>query len=272
MPTADGAFGEAGRKIIAKTRAAIKYRDWALRLAFLRRYFDPAVYETIGKDESLLQPRTRWVTTAFWDIRGFSGLCVQLLEDPDLIADFLRQYCELAAKTIFFNKGILDKFIGDGVMALFGVVDQSTTGRSEAAIAAVKTAIRLHYQFGELVEEWMPKWRSGTTQKISIGLGCGIHTGRAIVGNLGTEFRDQFTGLGAHINFAQRIESMASHDPDTEILVSQTTAILIERVIPVAHYRDVSDVKNIPGNHPIYRVEIPKYADLFSALRRNVNG
>ena len=102
----------AVREINVKTKAALRYREWSQRINFLRRYFDPKVFETIERDPSILALAERTVTICFWDIRGFSKLCETLKAHPTLIAGFLKDYCETAARVIFDNGGILDKLSG----------------------------------------------------------------------------------------------------------------------------------------------------------------
>ena len=243
----------AVREINIKSRAALRYREWSQRISFLRRYFDPRIFETIEREPDLLKPQSKIVTIAFWDIRGFSRLCEILKERPESIAGFLRDYCEAAATAIFENSGVLDKFIGDGVMALFGVL---TKGNDEvaseaSALAAVRTAEILRGKFQELLTKWKAEWARYTPQKIEIGLGCGIHTGEAFVGNVGTEFRDQFTALGPHVNFASRIEARSEHG---EILLSQSTRARLKDKIATHLKLEISDIKNIPGTFEIYKV------------------
>lgn len=241
----------ANREINIKTRAALRYREWSQRINFLRRYFDPRVFETIEKDPSVLAIKQRVVTICFWDIRGFSFLCEILKAHPTLIAGFLRDYCDVAANTIFRHNGILDKFIGDGVMALFGVINHREDEGKADAIAAVQTAIELRTRFNEVLERWMSQWTLYTPQKIEIGLGCGIHTGEVLVGNVGTDFRDQFTALGPHVNFTARIEGRAKSG---QILISQSTEARVNSVIQALPAGEISNIKNIPGTFKLFAV------------------
>jgi adenylate cyclase len=241
----------AVREINIKTRAALRYREWSQRINFLRRYFDPKVFETIERDPSVLSLRERTVTICFWDIRGFSRLCEILKAHPTLIAGFLKDYCDVAAKVIFENSGILDKFIGDGVMALFGVLNHKDDKGQTDAVAAVNAAIELRKRFVNILKEWMPQWELYTPQKIEIGLGCGIHTGNVLVGNVGTDFRDQFTALGPHVNFASRIEAGAKSG---EIILSQSTANRVEASIPVTPAGEINNIKNIQGEFKLFSV------------------
>ena len=243
----------AVREINIKTRAALRYREWSQRINFLRRYFDPKVFGVIEREPSLLAISRRTLTIVFWDIRGFSRLCEILKAHPDLVAGFLKDYCEIAAKVIFSNDGVLDKFIGDGVMALFGVLNHKNDDGKIDALAAVRSAVELNAAFTKLLEKWMIEWQMYVPDKIEIGIGCGIHTGETLAGNVGTEFRDQFTALGPNVNFAARIEAR-SHAG--QIIISQSTEARVKgSAFKTSKIGEVSDVKNIPGTFSLFQVE-----------------
>jgi adenylate cyclase len=246
------------QEIIAKTKTALRFRELAItqietqkKLAFLKRYFDPRVFETIEKNPELLNIRTKTSTTAFWDIRGFSSLCEILKAHPTLVAGFLKEYFEVASEVIFKHHGVLDKFIGDGIMALFGALDNQNREGTNDAINAVKAAIELEGCFDQIKEKWMEQWALYAPQTIDIGLGCGIHTGETLVGNVGTSSRDQFTALGPHVNFTQRIESLASKG---QILVSISTKARISGHFNLRKVRTITNVKHIPGKFEIFEV------------------
>jgi len=241
----------ASREINIKTRAALRYREWSLKINFLKRYFDPKVFDVIERDPSLLSISSRMLTIVFWDIRGFSKLCESLKAHPTLISGFLKDYCELGAKTIFEHNGVLDKFIGDGIMALFGVLNHKSNGGVADAVLAVNAGKDLNIKFNNVVTKWMKEWKLYVPDKIEIGLGCGIHTGEVLVGNVGTDFRDQFTALGPHVNFASRIESRAKAG---QILISQSTETRIKKSITTSPAGEISDIKNIPGTFQLYKV------------------
>ena len=242
----------AVREINIKTRAALRYRQWSQRINFLRKYFDPKVFNVIEKDPSLLSVRRRTLTIVFWDIRGFSRLSDILKAHPDLIAGFLRDYFEAAARVIFTHNGVLDKFIGDGVMALFGVLNHKDDQGKVDAVSAVKAAIDLRIKFNKLVKKWIEQWRLYVPDKIEIGLGCGIHTGEVLVGNVGTEFRDQFTALGPNVNFTSRIESRSKA---SQILISQSTEARVRGAVKIVRDSEISEIKNIPGTFVLYEVK-----------------
>jgi len=241
----------AVRELNIKTRAALQYREWSLRIGFLRRYFDPQVFDMIEKDPDLLALRNHTVAVGFWDIRGFSALCENLKAHPELVAGFLREFCECSARTIFANSGVLDKFVGDEVMGLFGVLDKTDKHAKSASKAAVAAACAMRTEFEALVDHWMEEWQLYVPNKIEIGLGCGIHTGEVLVGNVGTEIRDQFTALGPHVNFAARIQSRSGA---SQILISESTRSRIKDAVATEKVMEIDDVKNIPGTFSIYEV------------------
>lgn len=241
----------AAREINIKTRAALRYREWSQRINFLRRYFDPKVFDVLEREPSLLTISQKLITIVFWDIRGFSRLCESLKAHPTLVSGFLREYCEMGARVIFEHSGVLDKFIGDGIMALFGVLNhRDDQGRSDA-VAAVKAGMAMRSSFDALVRRWSEEWKLYVPDLIEIGLGCGIHTGEVLVGNVGTDFRDQFTALGSPVNFASRIESRSKPG---QILISQPTQSRVVDAIKMTPAGEISDIKNIPGRFSLFEV------------------
>jgi class 3 adenylate cyclase len=241
----------AVREINVKARAALGYREYSQRINFLRRYFDPRVFEAIRREPSLLDVNEKLVTICFWDIRGFSSLCEILKKHPRLISGFAKEYSETAAKSIFNHNGLLDKFIGDGVMALFGVLNHKDDGGVRDALDAVNAAREFRDTFPAVLARWMEQWKLYTPHKIEIGLGCGMHTGEALVGNVGTEFRDQFTALGPSVNFASRLEARALSG---EILISQSTAERVRKTVHITPAGEIDDIKNITGRFDIFSV------------------
>lgn len=239
----------AVREIETKTRAALRYREWSRRISFLRRYFDPKMFDLIEREPKLLAVKQRLVTIVFWDIRGFSRLCEILKAHPTLISGFLQEYCEVAARSVFAQDGLVDKFIGDGVMALFGVLNHKSDHGKSDAIGAVRSAIELRQRFSELLKKWMPQWKLYTPHQIEISLGCGIHTGEVLAGNMGTEFRDQFTAVGPNVNFAARIEGRSKSG---EIIMSQSTAERVKDSFALISSGQIDDVKNIEGTFELF--------------------
>jgi len=238
-------------KIEAKTSDAIAYRQ--SRLASLaRRYFDPRLYDMIERDPGLLAITRRTVTVVFWDIRGFSNLCDIFKAHPEVIVEFLKDYCELAARTIFRHGGLLDKFIGDGVMALFGVLKPVDSDADSDALKAVLAARDMRMEFQRIEARWHDKWKLYDPRFFRIGLGCGIHTGDVMVGHIETQFRDQFTALGHQVNLASRFEARAGSG---EILLSESTWTRVRKSIDLeeAPPMEINDIKNIEGRYRVFK-------------------
>jgi len=221
----------------------------------LRQFFDPKLLEVISGDKSVLTIATRPVTIGFWDIRRFTDLCESLKAHPDQIAGFIQEYYHAAAETIFKHGGILDKFIGDGVMALFGVLDKKKD-TYEASLAAVSAAIDLRNRFDKIVKKWNKNWRLIIARKIEIGLGCGIHSDpQVLAGMVETDSRCQYTALGPAVNLTSRIEQRAKAG---EILMSITTAAHIEKKIEIRPAGEISDIKGIEGTYNLFAVSQPE--------------
>lgn len=245
-------------EIILKTKTALKFRELAKKVAeierkktesSLRRYFDPVIWEIIKNNPELLKTRRKTITIVFWDIRGFSKLCDTLKNHPAWISEFLKEYFEESSQAIFNHRGILDKFMGDKAMSLFGVFNNGDD--NESAISAVGAAVEMQRRFDKLKKKYVEKWLRDIPQNIKIGLGCGIHTGEVLVGNMGTEERDDFTAIGAHVNFARRIEKRAK---DKQILVSVTTKQRIQQEHEVNRVYTWDNIKNISGEFDIFEV------------------
>jgi class 3 adenylate cyclase len=245
-------------EIVAKTKTALAFRELTLnkinsekRLDILKRYFDPKVFDKILDKPDILNLSNRLVTIVFWDIRGFSAACEILKAHPKLIAGFLKDYFDMASKIIFKNNGVLDKFIGDGIMAIFGALNGKDAEGIQDASSAALAALEMKQGFLLILNKWLDEWAKYIEQNIDIGLGCGINTTEVLVGNAGTDFRDQFTALGAGVNLAARIESKSEKG---QIRVSKTTYTKINGSFRFNELPSVDDIKNISGNYTFYEL------------------
>lgn len=187
-------------------------------LTRLQRQLDPAIIEYLSDPHaSLIQNRV--MTIVFWDISNFSKLTEIFKDHPELIAVFLNEYLGVAVPIIHEYGGIIDKFIGDGIMAYFGFKetdDDGSIGASNAIIAALK--IKKAFQFFK--KNWLDIWSTVTNFDTNIDIKCGINTGSVLVGLMGSQERDQFTVIGTHVNLASRMEGIAEAD---QIVISQYT-------------------------------------------------
>jgi class 3 adenylate cyclase len=187
-------------------------------LTRLQRQLDPAIIEYLSDPHATLI-QNRVMTIVFWDISNFSKLTEVFKDHPELIAVFLNEYLGVAVPIIHEYGGIIDKFIGDGILAYFGFKepdDDGSIGASNAIIAALR--IKKAFQFFK--KNWLDIWSTVTDFDTNIDIKCGINTGSVLVGLMGSQERDQFTVIGTHVNLASRMEGIAEAD---QIVISQYT-------------------------------------------------
>lgn len=149
------------------------------------------------------------ITVLFADIRGFTRISEHA--PPEKIVGLLNRYFSAMTDIIFAHGGTLDKYLGDGLMALFGAPTTTPEDASNALNAAVAMQRRIIGFNKELRDE-------GLTE---IGVGIGLHTGEVTVGYIGSERRSEYTAIGDAVNTASRLESNARGG---EILISEVTA------------------------------------------------
>ncbi len=198
-----------------------KVRDLNLYLteSVLKRFLPAAIVNkaATGKLSLDLTPEPRRVTVLFCDLVSFTNLSSQL--EVLLLAEILNEYLEAMSKAVFDHGGTVDKFMGDGVMAMFGAPEDLSC--PEQAKRAILTAKTMYYYLQKLNERWQAKvWK--TNSKIpSLAMRCGIHQGAAVVGMFGGGQRKDYTAVGKVVNIASRLQSVAQ--PNT-ILISQAVA------------------------------------------------
>ena len=168
------------------------------------------------------------ITVLFADIRGFTALSER--ENPEKVVGLLNRYFSAMTEIIFDHGGTLDKYIGDGLMALFGAPSASPAD----AMNAVKAAVTMQKRLSSLNEELH---KAGYGQ---ISVGIGLHTGEATIGYIGSDKRSEYTAIGDTVNLASRLESSALGG---QILMSEATAAASGNLIPV-NPREPLTVKN----------------------------
>ena len=178
--------------------------------ARLERFLpQPAVEEILRSPDKVKLGGTRQLVTAlFADVRGFTPLTEG--SDPEMIVTLLNRYFSLASEIIFAHGGTLDKYIGDGLLALFGAPYESEQQATQATRAAIELQRRMPAFNEALQRDGLP----------AIELGIGINTGQAVVGYVGSETRLDYTAIGDAVNTAARLESQAKPG---QILASETT-------------------------------------------------
>ena len=191
---------------------------------WLAQYFSPNLIKVITRQEreKRLLPQRRLVTVLFSDIRDFSTLSHDLT--PEQTAAFLREYFTEMTDAVFLHGGMVDKYMGDAIMALYNApLDQP-----HHAAQAVKTALEFQKRLA-IVNQRLEK-----QLKRNLRCGVGIHTGEALVGTIGSRQRFEYTAVGETINLGARIENLSKRYSDA-IILSEATYHEIKHTIPTRY-------------------------------------
>lgn len=185
----------------------------------LRRFLPPAMVQRAAKGELELDlsPEPRLITTLFSDIVGFTQLANTLRSRR--IAELLNEYLEAMTQAVFDNGGTVDKFMGDGILAIFGAPEELTP--HEQARRAVATARQMLHSLQKLNQQWKAQGIVGENGPPPVKFRCGIHQGTAVVGMFGGKERSDYTAIGPSVNIASRLQEAA--EPNS-ILVSASVA------------------------------------------------
>ena len=169
----------------------------------------PQIVDEISKKKDFkveLGGERRHIAVLFVDIRGFTTMSEVL--KPEEVVEILNEYLSLTTQSIFNNKGTLDKFVGDATMAVFN----APLDLDDYIYRAVKTAWDMKAGSEALAEKFEKRFGR------SVAFGIGVNCGDAVVGNIGCEFRMDYTAIGDTVNTAARLESNAKRG---QILISQ---------------------------------------------------
>lgn len=149
-----------------------------------------------------------FATVLFSDIRGFTSLSERM--EPEEVVAFLNDYLQRMVEIVFEEGGIVDKFIGDAVMAIFG----APLPRPDDAVRAVRAAQRMLQELDKFNEE---QARKGG---VHIRIGIGIHSGMLIAGNIGSDRKMEYTVIGDTVNIASRVQDLTK-EFGVEIMITQ---------------------------------------------------
>ncbi len=228
--------GISGATILVDDLTDIRRRE--ATLAEVRRYLPPAMVENIRAIDTLaLGGEEREISIIFADVRGFTGFSEQL--EPEALMTVINRYLEVASDAIHLYEGIIDKYMGDAVVGLYNT--QLNPQEEDHALRAIRAAMSMIYDVKVLHELMPPNAR--------LWYGIGIDTGMAVLGNVGTDERKEFTALGQPVAHAKQLQEAAERG---EIIISEAT---YQRV------RDRIDAEPVqrpfrddPGLHTVYRV------------------
>ena len=212
-----------------------------LRRAF-SSYVSPQLLEIISRDPHRLSlgGEKRLITVLFSDIRGFTTISEKL--KPEDLVNLLNEFLDPMTEIILKNGGMLDKYIGDAIMAVFNApvdIDRHPDRACESALSMVRKTRELGSVFSK-------------EYGVTIRIGVGINTGEAVVGNMGSSLRFDYTAIGDTVNLASRLEGL-NKVYKTDIIISQFTKERIEGEF-LTRKLDVVVVKGKKEPVPIYEL------------------
>ena len=185
---------------------------------------------------------TRKIATIFFsDIRSFTAISENLA--PEAVVEFLNAYMTRMVDCIEKTGGVVDKFIGDAIMAVWGAPFSRGTPRDDAL-----QAIRAMFMMRESLIEFNRD--RGGPDKPALRIGCGVNTGPCLAGQIGSLQRMEYTVIGDAVNLASRIEAL-NKPLGTDILISQSTYELVKDLVTVKKMPAIK-VKGKTGELSIY--------------------
>mgnify|MGYP003638576422 CR=1 FL=1 len=175
-------------------------------------YLDPRQVKELQKNPDLLQlgGEKRYCTFLFTDVRGFTAMSERL--EPEEVTKIMNRALTIQQEAVQKHGGMVDKYIGDAMMAIFN----APLDLEDHETKAIQTALQIHRDMAEA--------------KLGIEIGIGINTGEAVVGNMGSDTRFDYTAIGDAVNTAARLES-ATKEAKVDILVGETTAKNVDNTV-----------------------------------------
>ncbi len=179
------------------------------------KFHNKEVAEKLLSGEVALGGERRIVTIFFSDVRGFTGMSESM--QPEEVVTMLNEYMTRMVTIIRNNGGIVDKYVGDAIMALWGVPE----GTPDDTFNAVNACLEMRMELNEL-----NKLRLSRGQPV-LKIGMGLNTGPVIAGNIGSEDKMEYTVIGDSVNLASRIESLTK-EYGTDMLISKNVYDIIK--------------------------------------------
>ncbi|MCE2984100.1 MAG: response regulator [Parachlamydia sp.] len=197
------------RELLANLQEEIAKQQSILNI-FKKYVPEDVVKETLAAgDDNLTYSEGRIVSISFCDIRRFSALAERLT--PAEIVKLLNNFFTAMSLCIKKNKGFVNKFLGDGILSIFGAPISSLDNQANAVMCGLEML--------QIIKDFN---NSPLALDTNISIGIGIHTGDVVVGNIGSSERIEYTAVGDAVNVACRIEEL-THDEENCLLISETT-------------------------------------------------
>ncbi len=207
----------------------IKSREQEKRVRQVFQKYVPAdvVRRALEMDSTKRLSTKQVCTVLFSDIRGFTSMSERM--EPEAVVSFLNDYLQRMVDIVFDEGGIVDKFIGDAVMAVFG----APFPKPDDAVRAVRAGHRMLEELDRFNAD------QAAIGGVNIRIGIGIHTGPVIAGNIGSDKKMEYTVIGDTVNIASRVESLCK-EHKAEFLITQACYDATRRRIAVRPIGPVS--------------------------------
>lgn len=193
------------------------------RLESVRRYLPPALVDQVRDVDKVQMPQRRSISVVFADIRGFTTVSEKW--EPEFLIEVLNQHLTVAAAAINLHEGLIDKYDGDTVMALFNTPLNPQDDHAERAVRTVLS-----------MREDLAEYHKSIPENQRLYFGVGLHSGDAVVGNVGSPLRKDYSAVGDAVNLAERLQELADGG---QIIISDNT------------YRQVSDLVDVTRLEPV---------------------
>ena len=226
------------------------------------RYVDPQVANAIWlrRDEVRLEGDERIATVLFSDIRNFTGITAG--KPSRTVLRWLNRYFTAMDEVVRAHGGFLNKFIGDGLLVVYGV--PLSQGENVDAGNAVRTALAMLKRVEELNAD-----RPAGDDFPNLTIGVGIHSGMLTSGSVGSSNRLEYSVIGETVNLASRLESL-NKEFGTEIILSQATYESVKDEIPGIYALGTTNVRGFDEKITIYGIGPRRQANLLAAFQPEI--
>ncbi len=193
-------------------------KERAVVLGAFEKYVSPKIIKKVTEDPSALNlgGEKRTITVFFSDIRGFTSISEKL--NPEKLVHLLNEYLTEMTNIILKHEGVVDKYMGDAIMAFWNAPMDQPDHALRAAHAS--------FDMEKALKKLQQKWKKDGIPAFDIGIG--LNTGPAVVGNMGSDSRFDYTAMGDTVNLGARLESI-NKQYSSRILISENTKNMIKK-------------------------------------------
>lgn len=249
---------------LAKAYQELEQKNTLLRQIFGRYLSEEIVNSLLENPTNLhLGGERKTLTILTSDLRGFTSISENL--SPEQVVTILNFYLKHMADIIARYQGTIDKFMGDGILVLFGAPNEREDDTERAVACAVEMQLAM-----EKINQQIAKWNLPI-----LNMGIGINTGDVVVGNIGSERRTDYSAVGSQVNLTYRIES---YTIGGQILISSATYQKVKKIVKVKDKKQIRlqgikqpiDIYDIIGIEGKYQHYLPQTEEQFFDLPHEI--